>query len=184
MYGKTGYATKQDYDRARYIRLKAKKEAAKPPHPISKLTETEKAYIAGLIDGEGAIYMAGNQGKTWYPTISIFMTSEGVLRWLADKTGGQKIHSCHRKQEPRYKSILKTQYLYRTSGKTAQGLCRAIFPYLRIKQDHARIVCAFPVDARIAPGHKIAMTEINVTRKKLRDQLTALNDNRYERRHK
>lgn len=74
MYGKTGYATKQDYDRARYIRLKVERDKLKPKHPITKLTETEKAYIAGLIDGEGAIYVA-NCRNTCYPTISISMTS-------------------------------------------------------------------------------------------------------------
>jgi len=183
MYGQTGFASKQEYDRARYIRQKKEREAKRPPHPISMLTETEKAYIAGLIDGEGAIYMAHSKEKTCYPTISIHMTSEGVLRWLADKTGAQKIHRVTRRDDGRYKSILKTQFLYRTSGKNAQRLCAALIPYHRIKINHARIVCAFPVDARIAPGHKIARSDVNLVRFKLAEQLTAMNENRYRRRH-
>ena len=183
MYGKTKFATKTDYDRSRYIRLKKEHEKNKPPHPITKLSKVETAYIAGLIDGEGAIYCA-HVRHTWYPTISIFMTSEGVLRWLAEKTGAQKIHSTQERNDAhRYKSILKTQYLYRISGKTAQLLCKKLLPYLRVKKDHARVVCAFPVDARIAPGHKIKSTEINIVRKRLAEQLSALNDNRYRRRH-
>ena len=183
MYGKTGYKTKQDYDRARYICLKKERDKNKPINPINKLSKVELAYIAGLIDGEGAIY-AAHVRSTWYPTVSIHMTSEGVLRWLAGKTGAQKIHSLKSRSDAhRYKSILKTQYLYRISGKNAQLLCKKLLPYFKVKDNHARVVCAFPIDARIAPGHKISSTEINIVRKKLSKQLAALNDNRYKRRH-
>lgn len=182
MYGKTGYATKQEYDHARYLRLKQERESKKQPHPITKLTEVERAYIAGLIDGEGAIYCA-HVRNTWYPTISIFMTSEGVLRWLAKKTGAQKVHTCRRKDTWRYKSVLKTQYLFRMSGKSAQLLCKAILPYMRIKANHAHVVCAFPIEGRTAPGARIEENVINGKRRQLTRQLEALNDNRYRRRH-
>jgi len=175
---------KKVYDRERYTRLRDERRKKLPPHPITKLSETDKAYIAGLIDGEGAIYSARNREKTWYPTISISMTSEGVLRWLTQKTGGEKIQTTVRKNDGRYKSILKTIYSYRVTGKTAKLLCSTILPYLRVKANHARVVCAFPVDARIAPGHKIARTEINMVRERLTEQLTALNENRYKRRHR
>ena len=58
MYGNTGYASKKEYDRARYLRLKAEREAQKPKDAIETLMPEERAYIAGLIDGEGSIYVA------------------------------------------------------------------------------------------------------------------------------
>lgn len=183
MYGKTGFETKRDYDQARYIRLKKEREKKAPPHPISLLTVEEKAYIAGLIDGEGAIYCARKKNVTCHPTIAIQMTNEGVLRWLSQKVGAQKVHTIYRKDDGKYISILKSIYLFRMSGKSAQILCRAILPYLRVKANHARVVCAFPVDARIAPGHKISQTKVNVVRYRLATQLESLNENRYKRRH-
>ena len=182
MYGKTGFNTKKEYDEARYLRLKKEKKSREIPHPIMKLSEVEKAYIAGLIDGEGAIYCAYyKRHETWYPTISIFMTSEGVLRWLAEKTMAQKVHICRRKNKPgdRYKAIPKTQYLYRISGKYAQLLCKTILPYLRVKDNHAQVVCAFPTQYTKSNNKE----KIYLEKKQLAEQLTSLNDNRYKRRH-
>ena len=183
MYGKTGYATKRDYDRARYIRLKMIAEAKRPPHPISQLTETGKAYIAGLIDGEGAIYAANSNHETCYPCIAIAMTHEGVLRWLAHKTGAQKIHTLRGRKNARYKSVTKPQYIYRIWGKAAQRLCKTIFPYFKVKIQQAKIVSVFPCDARIGPGKKIARSKINVIRQRLAAELRAANGNRYALRH-
>ncbi len=169
--------TKKEYDRARYLRIKAEKAANLPPDPIELLTPEERAYIAGLVDGEGSIYVAAvgpNRDKTVYPIVTIAMTHSGLIQWLAEKlqAGTVKLHN---QTSLRSHPHFKPQYRMQIFGKRAQLLCQVIYPYLKVKAEQARLVSEFPCDARIAPGIKIARTDINEVRYRLRDQINALN---------
>ncbi len=166
MYGKTGFATQKEYDRARYIKLKAKRMAQKPPDPITTLMPEERAYIAGLIDGEGSIYIAAvgpKRDKTVYPIVTVAMTHLGVIEWLTErlKAGTIKLHN---QTNLRLYPYMKPQYRFQVFGKRAQLLCEAMLPYLKVKKEQASLVMEFPTDARIAPGVKIDRTEINEVR--------------------
>lgn len=168
---------KQAYDRERYATKRAEKLATRPPDPITLLTETERAYIAGIIDGEGSIFVAAvgpNRRKTVYPIVTVAMTHRGVIDWLRDRLdcGTVKRHNhTARRRSPHFKEQFRVQVF----GKRAQLLCSTLLPFLIVKREQARLVCDFPVDARIAPGTKIERTEINETRYRLRDQINALN---------
>lgn len=170
-------AKKKAYDRERYIRIKAKREAAKPPDPIFTLTLEEKAYLAGLIDADGSIYVAAVgpcRKKTVYPIVCVAMTHKGVITWMAERlqAGTVKLHNhTNLRRHPH----LKPQYRTQLFGKRARLLCIAILPYMKVKHEQARLVITFPVDARIAPGVKIERSEINKVRFALRDQINALN---------
>jgi hypothetical protein len=177
MFGKTGFATKAEYDRARYTRLKAARDATRPPDPIDTLSSEECAYLAGLIDGEGSIFVAAvgpHRSRTVYPIVCVAMTHRGVIEWLCSRlaAGTAQLHnSTNLRRHPDW----KPQYRFQVFGKRAQLLCRRILPYLRVKAEQARLVCEFPCDARIAPGVKIERSAINVVRYPLRDQINALN---------
>ena len=177
MYGKTGFATQADYDRDRYARLTAARDAARGPDPIETLSGEECAYLAGLIDGEGSIFVAAvgpQRSRTVYPIVCVAMTHRGVIDWLCVRlsSGTVQLHnSTNLRRHPTY----KPQYRFQVFGKRAQLLCRKMLPYLRVKSEHARLVCEFPCDARIAPGVKIERSEINETRYRLRDRINALN---------
>lgn len=169
--------TKREYDRARYLRIKAEKAAKTPPDPIGLSTLEERAYIAGLIDEEGGIYVAAvgpHRDKTVYPIITIAMTHNDVITWLAEKlqAGTVKLHN---QTNLRRYSYLKPQYRVQLFGKREKLLCQMIHPYLRVKAEQARLVTEFPCDARIAPGIKIAKTDINEVRYRLHDQINSLN---------
>lgn len=175
MHGKTGFATKKDYDRARYLQLKAKREAAKPTDPIIKLTNEERAYIAGLVDGEGSIYMFhAEKRRTCYPAVCIAMTHKGVIEWLTDKLQSAKIQ-LHNSTNLRREPHLQPQYRFLLHGKRAQLLCKTILPYLRVKNKQAEVVKDFPCDYRIAPSVKIEETNANELRMKLKKKLDELN---------
>jgi len=168
---------KKAYDRARYQQIKAQRLADRPPDPITLLTLEERAYIAGLIDGEGSIYVAAvgpNRDRTVYPIVTIAMTHDGLIKWLAEKlqAGTVKLHN---QTSLRRYPYLKPQYRMQVFGKRAKLLCQVIYPYLRVKKEQARLVGEFPCDARIAPGVKIAKTDINEIRYRLRDQINSLN---------
>lgn len=80
---------KQEYDRARYLRIKAEREAAKPPDPIAQLSETDLAYLAGLTDADGSIYVTHtNRLRTYYPTVTWAMTHKETIEWVQVAVGG------------------------------------------------------------------------------------------------
>lgn len=175
--GKTApLSTKQAYDRGRYRRLKAEREASREPDPITTLTPEERAYLAGLIDGEGSIYIAAvgpNRGRSVYAIVTVAMTHRPVIDWLADRTkaGTVKLHNhSNLRQHPHY----RPQYRWQLFGKRARLLCETLLPYLRVKAEQARLVTTFPCDARVGPGVRLD-PEVNRARYDLRDTVNALN---------
>ena len=168
---------KRDYDRSRYSTYRAHELASRPPDAITGLTTDERAYIAGLIDGEGCINVAAvgpNRNRTVYPMVTVAMTHRGVINWLAERlqAGTVKLHNqTSLRRHPTY----KPQYRFQVFGKRAQLLCKALLPYLKVKDQQARLVLDFPTDARIAPGVKIERSAINEVRYRLRDQINSLN---------
>lgn len=170
-------AAKTLYDRERYARLKAEREARRPPDPIATLTPEERAYLAGLIDGEGSIFVAAvgpQRHRSVYPIVTVAMTHHGVIEWMASRleAGTVKRHNhTNVRRHPHLKEQVRTQVF----GKRAKLLCEVLLPYLRVKTEQARLVTTFPTDARIAPGVKIEHSEINAIRYRLRDQINALN---------
>ena len=166
---------KKNYDKNRYQQIRAERIAKLPPDPISLLKPTERAYIAGIIDGEGTIY-ARNERKTIYPTIAVHMTDKAVIAWLQGRIKAQTVWTINRKDKPRY----KTQYLFRICGKRAKLLCKSIYPFLIVKRKHAEIVLEWPIDARI----KGLTEKTQQIRTQLGEELTALNGYVYQKRHK
>jgi len=97
------------------------------------LSETEKAYIAGLIDGEGTIGVHKGKGACLTPRVQIANTNIPILTWLLEKIG--------------------TGYVHRTEYETAfydvKPLLTATLPYLKIKKRQAELVMEF-VDLRLS----------------------------------
>src|SRR5574340_772873 len=63
---------KRAYDRARYVRRRDAARALQAPDPITLLSDTEAAYLAGLIDGEGSLYVGAvgpKRNRTCYPIL-------------------------------------------------------------------------------------------------------------------
>lgn len=177
MYGKTGFASKQEYDRHRYIQQKAQRDSAKPPDVITTLSGVELAYIAGLVDADGSIYVAAvgpKRDKTVYPMVVVAMTHKPVIEWLCDRVS-QTTVKLHNQTNLRRYPYMKAQYRFQIFGKRAKLLCERLLPFLRVKNEQARLVTTFPTDARIAPGVKIEKSEINKVRFELRDQINSLN---------
>lgn len=168
----TTSASRLTYQRQYYIDRKAKREATRPPDKITLLSAEDRAYIAGIVDGEGTLFVGAvgpQRHRTVYPTFAVIMTHRGVIEWLAEKMG------CRAEALPRRQAHYKLQYKVRLFGKRVRLLCEVLLPYLRVKDQQARLICTFPVDARIAPGVKIGRSEINETRYRLREQINALN---------
>jgi hypothetical protein len=172
MAGTDAKAHKRAYDRARYARLRAEAVSKRPPDPITLISDLDAAYLAGLIDGEGSLYVGAvgpKRDRTCYPLFAIGMTDQGVIEWVAEKfnvtisyvlkNGGRN----------------KPQFFVRLSGKRVQILCRRLAPFLRVKARQALLITTFPADARVAPGVKVERSAINIERERLRIEINGLN---------
>jgi len=105
------------------------------------MTETEKAYIAGLVDGEGCICLHRNHFKdrktTLYcPRVSIVNTDRDIMDWLILTIGDGKVFSRKRGQ-------WKRGHDWYINGKKCGAFLTEILPYLRIKRLKAELVIQY-----------------------------------------
>lgn len=109
---------------------------------INQLTDTEAAYIAGLLDGEGTIGMkkafnkSGDRKLRYRPYVVVATTTSCVLAsWLMSVLDVQ-VHPANRKADnPKHKKAL----LVRMSERPGEELLKRILPYLVIKKHQAEL---------------------------------------------
>lgn len=99
------------------------------------MTDTEKAYIAGIIDGEGSISLtkqSSNQHPS--PVVSVASTDLELLEWLQKTIGSGTIIKKKNYNPTRHKD----SYTYSVIRNTAIDLLHDISPYLIIHKKHKR----------------------------------------------
>lgn len=109
---------------------------------VGKLTKLEKAYIAGIIDGEGCIYLGKAKNRTkskkkyseylYNSSLSVEMSCQSVPQWLHDKCGGG-LYSRKRKHR------VPVMWTWKASGKRAEKLLAKIYDYLVEKRGEVDI---------------------------------------------
>ena len=99
------------------------------------MNETDKAYLAGIIDGEGSI-MLSKYHKSEYPSpcISISSTDIELLEWVKFKIGSGRINKKKNYNFDKH----KTSYTYSVYYDAAIEVMTMIEPYLVIKKKKAR----------------------------------------------
>ena len=107
------------------------------------LSETDKAYIAGFVDGEGHISIHYHSGK-WSGHgvfVKITNTNLEVLAWIATHFGGALRKERNRKnvEGKGWKPTADVQW----GARKAVEFLREIRPYLRLKARQADIVFEF-----------------------------------------
>ena len=92
------------------------------------------AYLAGLIDADGSIYLGNYQsgGRTYKrQTVTVTNTNYEVLQWIVDRTGFSKPYLVEKR--PNRKPL----YRWVVSHKRARNVLRMVLPYLIIKKSKA-----------------------------------------------
>lgn len=89
--------------------------------------QTDYAYIAGLLDGEGTI----NVSNTLLLFIRIRNTNKAVLEWVREIMGSGNIYFDRRKDKPCYSLEL--------ACKKAIEFLEPLRPYIRIKQEQVEL---------------------------------------------
>ena len=115
--------------------------------------DTELAYLAGIVDGEGSISVYCYQnyrgiGHHRYSEVfGVVTTDECLTNWIHAHFGGVVYHRPPSKQNPKWKD----KYEWRASQSEIAVLVPAILPYLVIKEPQAKLLIEFR-STLAAPG--------------------------------
>lgn len=118
-----------------------------PTQVVKGLKPTEAAYLAGLLDGEGHFGMQYVHGgkiahKAGYKYhqyfITLVMTDKPLLEAMVALVPWGKA----RLQRGNYtlRGRAKPSWRIKWVGTNAANICRAIFPYVRLKKRHAELI--------------------------------------------
>ena len=99
------------------------------------LTENDKAYIAGLFDGEGSVdykqrwekRTKGRKYKVWRIHCEISMTHKYIINWVLEVLG---MGTGRPKKVPKGK---KPQWRWRCSFREALHFAMLVWPHLQVK---------------------------------------------------
>jgi hypothetical protein len=106
---------------------------------LEHLTEQEKAYIAGIIDGEGSIQIYQSSTGHFLCRVCIYNTSKPLFAWLESKLlrafySTEDTHEEH-----------KDWSWMMFSGKRAKELIETVRPYMIVKALQADVLLDFPM---------------------------------------
>jgi hypothetical protein len=157
-------------------------------HTLKEHTVAQWAYLAGIIDGEGSIYIGNfssnpKTGTLHYQTnIEVTNTDEKLVRWLIDTFGG-RLSYYTAKQTP--KNSRKAVWRWIATGELLTHLCKGIHPYLLAKLPQCEIMLkmreTFKGTGAIKgkSGCQPVSQEILAIRKQYFDQMRALHCRNY-----
>ena len=143
-----------------------------------EIIETDKAYIAGLFDGEGSVSILSTmqknlkefkRGRKLTLLAYVTNTNEDILNWLNKIFGGNK----------KFKASglgKKPCFRWQVGTRTAKEFLEIIYPYLKIKKRQAEIGIEFQSLKRIRAYNKYPITDKEWSNQmKLRKELLILN---------
>lgn len=108
----------------------------------------EKAYIAGIIDGEGSIMLIKNHNNQFpSPCISISSSTIELLEWIKQKTGIGKIKGKKNYNLEKHKN----SYTYIVKYDEAIYLLKELLPYLIIETKKKRAVLILDKYKKVTP---------------------------------
>lgn len=102
----------------------------------------ELAYLAGLIDGEGSIYIQSRKRPDaidYFPRFQIVNTDKKMIDWVYKTFGGNMFSKSRAKHNPKW----KLQWEWFTTRKLMDQLMPLLLPYLITKKPHVEIMLKF-----------------------------------------
>ena len=128
---------------------------------VKLLDQTDLAYIAGIIDGEGTVTLSRrHRSENRHLVISISNTERPLLEYVLKSVGAGKITN-----KKTYQSHHTASYTYAISNRQALAMLNQVFPYLKtykakrsdlILRDYIRLT---PRNGRYTPELKLARAD-------------------------
>jgi hypothetical protein len=117
--------------------------AARSQYIKKEYTDTQAAYMAGIMDGEGTFYIGNYSGnrkngdKHFQTVIAVATTDKSLMDWLVNVFGGS-----FRAYTPKQmaKNCRKQVYRWQATSNRLLHICQIILPYLVIKKRQAEIM--------------------------------------------
>lgn len=137
------------------------------------IPEIERAYLAGLIDGEGSIMLVGrNRANGPMLRVNVSNTDRRLLDWLAERFGGTVRVMWRSQQEVRPNE--RVCYSWQRDCRQCREVLEAALPYLISKREQARVAIAFSSTQKNVgrAGHP---PEVVIERERLLDRMAELN---------
>ena len=108
---------------------------------LKTLTEAQKGYLAGMLDGEGHLYIRGEYEGSAYGVVRVRITADKAVAHLHEITGIGTVNSYVPKQRRKdggekrrvYEWIVQSRY-------DVHALLKELEPYLVIKKEQAKIL--------------------------------------------
>lgn len=110
-------------------------EVKKEQVALEPLSETDRAYLAGFLDGEGCI-MAGYRQAILTLLVTIGQCDESIMKWLVQHLGGS--YRLTKKREAHHKNFWE----WRQYGCHCRRTLEAIRPYLKLKAPQCELALA------------------------------------------
>ena len=135
--------------------------------------DTDKAYIAGLFDGEGSINFTRrpekkkkHKGKPGYRisnsmriSMEISMTDQSVLIWLHEVLGVGTLTDKPRKGRRKDGSKYLMQYRWRCTFRDAYFVCLLIWPWAHTKLPKIQKIIEHYSDKKIMNNNVVSLEE-------------------------
>ena len=138
-----------------------------PRVPTKEWQLTDLAYLAGIIDGEGTITIFVDKRGRDFRTLCITNCNRDMLAWVETTFGGRVY------EVKRVRDYWSRGYQWNVGPLVAENILEACMPYLKIKQEHARIFLEYgQTKHRYGRSMPSAVKELRVS---LRDQIRVLN---------
>ncbi len=111
-----------------FVTVQGERGPVMPQRIVIPRSRIDRAYIAGILDGEGCITRwRGTKG--W--GVQVGMTDKPVIAWLAEMGGTFTVRPGGDRR--------KEQYVWRVlSQRDVIALLQAVLPYLRVKHERAQ----------------------------------------------
>ena len=150
--------------------------------------ERDIAYLAGIIDGEGTMYIGNfsKNPKTGLPNyqtqMEVVNTEKKLIEWLAQTFGGK---CANRTREQIPGKSRKEVFIWRCSGDRLTHLCEILKPYLIIKRRQVDIMLEMRATydrqsyQKGKQGTQQLPIEVLHLRQKLMDEMRALHNRTY-----
>jgi len=134
--------------------------------------DTDLAYLAGFIDGEGCFFIglfktkskSGNITPNYHTYIKICNTDGFVMQWIRDTFGGTNYNQW--KSTDRKKELEKEIHNVQITGQNLNHLLPLILPYLKVKKAHCEIM--IKMRATFPEGKRLSKYENHEQRHNLR----------------
>ena len=136
------------------------------------IPDTDKAYIAGLFDGEGSVFFKRatekkkkHNGKGYRISRSmrinmeITMTDESVLIWVHETLGCGTLRPKKVKGKRKDGTKYLPQWKWRATFRDAYYVCLLIWPFAHVKLDKINQIMEYYSDKKIVNGNVIDLEE-------------------------